>query len=61
MYQHILLAVALQQWDGVQPTCRGGLRSRRCPGPRVSAQLSVLSVYDYDDKQPEALSLSPRR
>jgi nucleotide-binding universal stress UspA family protein len=23
------------------------------------AQLSVLSVYDYDDKQPEALSLSP--
>jgi len=23
------------------------------------ARLSVLSVYDYDDKQPEALNLSP--
>jgi nucleotide-binding universal stress UspA family protein len=59
MYQHILLAVALQQWDEFSPHAVGGRGGAVALAKGSGAQLSVLSVYDYDYKQPEALSLSP--
>jgi nucleotide-binding universal stress UspA family protein len=58
MYQHILLAVALQQWDELSPHAVAAREAAVALAQGSGAQLSVLSVYDYDDKQPEALSLS---
>jgi nucleotide-binding universal stress UspA family protein len=58
MYQHILLAVALQQWDEFSPHAVAAREAAVALAHGSGAQLSVLSVYDYDDKQPEALSLS---
>ena len=57
MYRHILLAVALQPWDEFSPHAVAA-RDAVTLAHGSGAQLSVLSVYDYDDKQPEALSLS---
>jgi nucleotide-binding universal stress UspA family protein len=59
MYQHILLAVALQQWDEFSPHAVAAREAAIALANGSGAQLSVLSVYDYDYKQPEALSLSP--
>jgi nucleotide-binding universal stress UspA family protein len=59
MYRHILLAVALQQWDEFSPHAMAAREAAVALANGSGAQLSVLSVYDYDDKQPEALSLSP--
>jgi nucleotide-binding universal stress UspA family protein len=59
MYQHILLAVALQQWDEFSPHAVAAREAAVALAKGSGAQLSVLSVYDYDYTQPEALSLSP--
>jgi universal stress protein A len=59
VYQHILLAVALQQWDEFSPHAVAARAAAVALAHGSGAQLSVLSVYDYDDAQPEALSLSP--
>jgi len=57
MYQHILLAVALQQWDEFSPHAVAAGEASVALAHGSGAQLSVLSVYDYDDDQPDALSL----
>src|SRR5882724_132453 len=57
MYQHILLAVALQQWDEFSPHAVAAREAGVALAHGSGAQLSVLSVYDYDDDQPDALSL----
>jgi nucleotide-binding universal stress UspA family protein len=59
MYGHILLAVALQKWDEFSPHAVAAREAAVALARGSGAQLSVLSVYDYDDKQPEALILSP--
>src|SRR5207253_9464000 len=58
MYQHIRLAVALQHWDEFSPHAVAAREAAVAMAHGSGAQLSVLSVYDYDDQQPEALSLS---
>ena len=57
MYQHILLAVALQQWEGFSPHALAAREAAVAMAKGSGAKLSVLSVYDYDYEQPEALSL----
>jgi len=57
MYQHILLAVALQQWDEFSPHAVAAGEAAVALAHGSGAQLSVLSVYDYDYDQPDALSL----
>jgi nucleotide-binding universal stress UspA family protein len=57
MYQHILLAVALQQWDEFSPHAVAAREAAVALAKGSGAQLSVLSVYDYDDKQPDSLDL----
>jgi nucleotide-binding universal stress UspA family protein len=57
MYQHILLAVALQQWDEFSPHAVAAREAAVTLAKGSGAQLSVLSVYDYDDKQPDSLDL----
>src|ERR687895_1910132 len=59
MYQHILLAVALQHWDEFSPHAVADREAAVALAHGSGAQLSVLSVYDYEDEAPEALSLSP--
>jgi nucleotide-binding universal stress UspA family protein len=59
MYQHILLAVALQQWDEFSPHAVAAREAAVALAHGSGAQLSVLSVYDYDTETSEALSLSP--
>jgi nucleotide-binding universal stress UspA family protein len=59
VYRHILLAVALQHWDEFSPHAVAAREAAVALARGSGAQLSVLSVYDYDDTQPEALSLSP--
>jgi len=57
MYQHILLAVALQPWDEFSAHAVAAGEAAVALANGSGAQLSVLSVYDYDDDQPDALSL----
>jgi nucleotide-binding universal stress UspA family protein len=57
MYQHILLAVALQQWDEFSPHAVAAREAAVALANGSGAQLSILSVYDYDYDQPDALSL----
>jgi universal stress protein E len=57
MYQHILLAVALQQWEEFSPHALAAREAAIALAKGSGAKLSVLSVYDYDYEQPEALSL----
>jgi nucleotide-binding universal stress UspA family protein len=57
MYQHILLAVALQQWDEFSPHAVAAREAAAALAHGAGAQLTVLSVYDYDYVQPDALSL----
>jgi nucleotide-binding universal stress UspA family protein len=59
MYQQILLAVALQHWEEFSPHAVAAREAAVVLAHGSGAQLSVLSVYDYDDHPPEALSLSP--
>jgi universal stress protein E len=58
MYRRILLAVALQRWDEFSPHAVAAREAAVALANGSGAQLSVLSVYDYDDEAPEALSLS---
>jgi nucleotide-binding universal stress UspA family protein len=58
MYQHILLAVALQQWDEFSPHAVAAREAAVALARGSGAKLSVLSVYDYDHDKPEAPSLS---
>jgi nucleotide-binding universal stress UspA family protein len=57
MYQHILLAVALQQWDEFSPHAVAAREAAVALANGSGAQLSVLSVYDYDDEKSDTLSL----
>ena len=57
MYQHVLLAVALQQWEEFSPHAVAAREAAVALANGSGAQLSILSVYDYDDAQPDALSL----
>jgi nucleotide-binding universal stress UspA family protein len=57
MYQQILLAVALQNGDGFSPHAVAAREAAVALAKGAGAQLSVLSVYDYDDETPAALSL----
>lgn len=57
MYQHILLAVALQEWDEFSPHAIAARKAAVTLAQGSGAALTVLSVYDYDET-PEALSLS---
>jgi nucleotide-binding universal stress UspA family protein len=57
MYYHILLAVALQQWEEFSPHAVAAREAAIALAKGSGAQLSVLSVYDYDYEKPEALSL----
>jgi nucleotide-binding universal stress UspA family protein len=59
VYRHILLAVALQRWDEVSPHAVAAREAAVALARGSGAPLTVLSVYDYDDETPEALSLSP--
>jgi len=59
MYQHILLAVALQHWDEFSPHAVAAREAAVALAHGAGAPLTVLSVYDYDDQTPEALSFSP--
>ena len=59
MYQHILLAVALKHWDEFSPHAVAARAAAVALAQGAGAQLTVLSVYDYDDDPPDALSLAP--
>jgi nucleotide-binding universal stress UspA family protein len=59
MYRHILLAVALQQWDEFSPHAVAAREAAVALAHGAGAQLSVLSVYDYDEARPDTLSLPP--
>lgn len=48
MYQHILLAVALQRWDSVSPNALVAREAAVALAKGSGAKLSVLSVYDYE-------------
>ncbi len=57
MYQHILLAVALQRWEAFSPHAVAAREAAVALAQGSGANLSVLSVYDYDYEPPEPLSL----
>ena len=57
MYQHILLAVALQRWEAFSPHAVAAREAAVALAKGSGANLSVLSVYDYDYEPPDALSL----
>jgi nucleotide-binding universal stress UspA family protein len=47
MYQHILLAVALQQWEEPSPHALAARQVAVTLAKGAGAKLSVLSVYDH--------------
>lgn len=49
MYQHILLAVALQQWEEFNPYAWAARDAAVALARGSGAKLSVLSVYEYED------------
>jgi nucleotide-binding universal stress UspA family protein len=55
MYQHILLAVALQRWASFTPHALAARETAVALAKGCGAKLSVLSVYTYDDLKPEEL------
>jgi nucleotide-binding universal stress UspA family protein len=57
MYQHILLAVALQQWEAFSPHALAAREAAITLAKGAGAKLSVLSVYTYDDQKAEELPL----
>jgi nucleotide-binding universal stress UspA family protein len=48
MYQHILLAVALQRWDTLSPYALVAREVAVALAKGSGAKLSVLSIYDYE-------------
>lgn len=48
MYQHILLAVALQRWDTLSPYVLVAREVAVALAKGSGAKLSVLSIYDYE-------------
>jgi nucleotide-binding universal stress UspA family protein len=59
VYRHILLAVALQQWAEFSPHAVAAREAAAALAHGSGARLSVLSVYDYDEAEPDALGLPP--
>jgi nucleotide-binding universal stress UspA family protein len=59
MYQHILLAVALQPWEAFSPHALAARDAAVALAKGSGAGLSVLSVYNYDDEKPAARGLPP--
>jgi nucleotide-binding universal stress UspA family protein len=57
VYQQILLAVALQHWDAGSPHAVAAREAAVALAHGSGARLSVLSVYEYDDAEPDALNL----
>jgi nucleotide-binding universal stress UspA family protein len=49
MYQHILLAVALQRWDMPSPHALAARDAAIALAKGAGTRLSVLSVYEYED------------
>jgi hypothetical protein len=49
MYQHILLAVALQRWDKPSPHAFAARDAAVALAKGAGARLSVLSVYEYEE------------
>jgi nucleotide-binding universal stress UspA family protein len=49
VYQHILLAVALQRWDKSSPHAVAARDAAVGLAKGAGARLSVLSVYEYED------------
>jgi nucleotide-binding universal stress UspA family protein len=49
MYQHILLAVALQRWEEFSPHALAARDAAVALAKGAGAKLSVLSVYEYED------------
>jgi hypothetical protein len=58
VYQHILLAVALQRWDGFSPHAVAARQAAVALARGAGAPLTVLSVYDYNDETPGAVGAS---
>lgn len=56
MYQHILLAVPLQRWEEYSPHALAARDAAVAIAKGAGAQLSVLSVYDYDKLSDSGLS-----
>jgi nucleotide-binding universal stress UspA family protein len=57
MYQHILLAVALQQWDEFSPHAVAAREAAVALARGSGAKLVVLSVYDYGPLEEPGLPL----
>jgi nucleotide-binding universal stress UspA family protein len=49
MYQHILLAVAMQHWEEFSPHAMAARNAAVALARGAGAKLSVLSVYEYED------------
>ena len=56
MYQHILLAVALQQWEEFSTHALAAREAAVALARGSGAKLSVLSVYDYGKLEEPSLS-----
>jgi len=56
VYQNILLAVALQQWDEFTPHALAAREAAVALARGAGAKLSVLSVYEYGKIQEPGLS-----
>ena len=56
MYQHILLAVPLQRWEEYSPHALAARDVAVAIAKGARAQLSVLSIYDYDKVSEPGLS-----
>jgi nucleotide-binding universal stress UspA family protein len=59
MYQHILLAVALQRCERYSPHALAAREAAVALAKGSGARLSVLSVYSYDYEMPAEVSLPP--
>ena len=57
MYQHILVAVALQRWEEFSPHALAARDVAVSLAKGAGAKLSVLSVYEYED--PDVSGLAP--
>jgi len=56
MYQHILLAVALQKWEEFTPHALAARDAAVAMAKGSGAKLSALSVYDYTEvKEPSGI------
>src|SRR5919106_677872 len=57
MYRHILLAVALQQWEEPSPHALVARDAAMALAKGSGAKLSVLSVYDYGPREEPGMPL----